>query len=53
MMGLPPIVRLVILVPSGMLIYAAALFTFGRTYVREMRAELAPFVHKIRAKLAR
>ena len=53
MMGLPPIVRLAILVPCGVLVYVGALFTIGRAYMREMRSELVPFVHKFRAKLAR
>jgi PST family polysaccharide transporter len=53
MMGMPPIERLVILVPAGVLIYAASLFLFGRSYVRELRLELAPYAHKIRAKFAR
>jgi PST family polysaccharide transporter len=53
MMGLPPIERLVILVPCGVLVYVAALLILGRSYVREMRSELTPFVLKFRAKLAR
>jgi len=53
LMGLAPVTRLAIMMPTGAVLYVLGLLTFGRRYLLEMRDELMPYVKRFRERFAR